>query len=291
MRADYGESGVPDSVNGAAGDAQVLSMVKPVGGAVPLSPGLVDDETVNDALAQVMASGRLRSAVQLRRFLAFVVEESLAGRGDKLKAYTIATRALGRPSDFDPGKDPIVRVEATRLRAALTAYYADEGRDAALRFHMLPGSYRPLVEVRDTPGITVTEPAAQPPDADADLPAITAAEASAALERNDRLVVWLAGAALAVSVICTGLVGFGIYLVNQHIMVVHGGPSLAETLPLPAFLAPGAPAPAPSASGTPAANGPTGNVPAASASQPGALPASAPAAAMPASGASAPAKR
>ena len=204
MRADYGESGVPDSVNGAAGDAQVLSMVKPVGGSVPLSPGLVDDETVNDALTQVMASGRLRSAVQLRRFLAFVVEESLAGRGDKLKAYTIATRALGRPSDFDPGRIPIVRVEATRLRAALTAYHADEGRDAALRFHMLrarTGRWSRSARGRASrsTGLRRSPPAAEPA-----APAVTGAEASAAAARDDRLVVWLAGAALAVSVICAG---------------------------------------------------------------------------------------
>nr|WP_126401275.1 hypothetical protein [Blastochloris tepida]BBF94135.1 hypothetical protein BLTE_28200 [Blastochloris tepida] len=259
----------------------MLSMVKPVSGAVPLSPGLVDDETVNDALAQVLASGRLRSAVQLRRFLAFVVEESLAGRGDKLKAYTIATRALGRPSDFDPGKDPIVRVEATRLRAALTAYYADEGRDAALRFHMLPGSYRPLVETREGLGISVEVPAAASPEAEPAEPAVTAAEAPADAERDKRLVVWLASAALAVSVICTSLAGFGVYMLNQHIMVIHGGPSLTETLPLPPFLAPGAPAPT-----APAANGPTGSVPAAGA--PAAT--ASPAAASPA-GAPAPAKR
>jgi hypothetical protein len=30
---------------------------------------------------------------------------------------------FGRGPDFDPGKDPIVRIEATRIRSALTAYY------------------------------------------------------------------------------------------------------------------------------------------------------------------------
>ncbi|NJL07147.1 MAG: hypothetical protein HC900_01995 [Methylacidiphilales bacterium] len=196
----------------------MLSMAKPVAGAVPLSPGLVDDETVNGALAQVLASGRLRSAVQLRRFLSFVVEESLAGRGDKLKAYTIATRALGRPNDFDPGKDPIVRVEATRLRAALTAYYADEGRDAPLRFHMLPGSYRPLVELRDAPSIAVAEPA-PPLPAEAEPAAV--APAAPLPDRTQRLALWMAGAALACSAISAGLLGYGIHVLYQHKALDH----------------------------------------------------------------------
>ncbi|NJO53978.1 MAG: hypothetical protein HC829_03275 [Bacteroidales bacterium] len=217
----------------------MLSMTKPVAGTVPLSPGIVDDEMINGALAQVLASGRLRSAVQLRRFLSFVVEESLAGRGDKLKAYTIATRALGRSSDFDPGKDPIVRVEATRLRAALTAYYADEGRDALLRFHMLPGSYRPLVELRDALSITVVEATPQflPPEAE---PAAVAPVA-ALPDRTQRLALWMAGAALACSVISAGLLGYGIHVLNQHKVRDHvvSDPrgAAAETRP-----APGAPA-------------------------------------------------
>ena len=161
-----------------------------------------------------MHSARLRSAVQLRRFLAFVVEESLSGRGDKLKAYTIATRALGRPSDFDPGKDPIVRVEATRLRAALTAYYAEEGRDALIRIHMLPGSYRPLIELRESPSIAVSEPAvealpASEPVPSPVLPAIAA-------DRSTRMVLWIAAGALAWSVISSAVVGYGLLSLSRE---------------------------------------------------------------------------
>ena len=148
MRFDYRQS-----LDVVEEDGHVASALSPSGKLMPmlepLSPQLIDAETVAEALGQLLSSSRLRGAVQLRRFLTFVVEESLAGRGEKLKAYTIATNALGRPTDFDPSKDPIVRVEATRLRAALTSYYAEEGRTATLRFHMLPGSYRPMIEMRD----------------------------------------------------------------------------------------------------------------------------------------------
>ena len=191
MRIDYCDSERSDAADGAAGVTLAASSAKVATGAVPLSPGLIDTDTVNAALEQVMHSARLRSAVQLRRFLAFVVEESLSGRGDKLKAYTIATRALGRPSDFDPGKDPIVRVEATRLRAALTAYYAEEGRDVLIRIHMLPGSYRPLIELRESPSIAVADPVPETLLA-ASRRQRAAATGDAAAERASRMVQWIA---------------------------------------------------------------------------------------------------
>ena len=52
-------------------------------------------------------------------FLSFIVEETLAGRSSQLKGYTIAVAVYGRPERFDPQVDPIVRVEAGRLRRAL----------------------------------------------------------------------------------------------------------------------------------------------------------------------------
>lgn len=60
-------------------------------------------------------------------FLLFIVETTLAGHGNKLKAYTIAMEALGCGTDFDPQTDPVVRVEAVRLRRALARYYSGAG--------------------------------------------------------------------------------------------------------------------------------------------------------------------
>lgn len=51
-----------------------------------------------------------------RRFLHYVVEEMLAGPGERMKAYNIATSVFDRDERFDPESDPIVRVEASRLR-------------------------------------------------------------------------------------------------------------------------------------------------------------------------------
>ena len=64
----------------------------------------------------------------MRRFLQLVVCEALGGRAGDLKEYPIGVAVFDRPASFDPSIDPIVRVEARRLRAKLDNYYQGEGR-------------------------------------------------------------------------------------------------------------------------------------------------------------------
>ena len=79
------------------------------------------------ALDRILASESFRSSPQLGAFLRYVVEAAIGGRAASLKGYTIGVEALGRDASFDPQADPIVRVEATRLRRALERYYAGDG--------------------------------------------------------------------------------------------------------------------------------------------------------------------
>lgn len=106
-------------------------------------PDTPRDDDVRAALARVIASDDFRSSPQLTAFLTFVVAETLAGRGERIKGYTIAVEALGRDASFDPQIDPIVRVEATRLRRALERYYATAGRQDPVVIRMERGSYVP----------------------------------------------------------------------------------------------------------------------------------------------------
>jgi hypothetical protein len=101
-----------------------LANVKTLGHEIVEQPHEAD---IRAALNRVVASAHLRKSPQLANFLRFVVEEQLAGHGSRLKAYTIAADALGRDANFDPQNDPIVRVEAGRLRRALDHYYTDGG--------------------------------------------------------------------------------------------------------------------------------------------------------------------
>jgi tetratricopeptide (TPR) repeat protein len=101
---------------------------------------------IRAALQRVTRSEAFRNTPQLVSFLTFVVERSLAGEAQEIKGYTIATQALGRPAHFDPQSDPIVRVEAGRLRRALDFYYAGAGQHDPVRIRVPRGSYVPRFE-------------------------------------------------------------------------------------------------------------------------------------------------
>lgn len=107
----------------------------------PLSPSPVLEE-----LEKVLSSSAFRSAGRSAQLLRFLVEETLAGRADRLKDYTLGAEALGRGENFDPRTDPIARVEASRLRSRLELYYATEGKTDAIRIALPRGGYVPVFE-------------------------------------------------------------------------------------------------------------------------------------------------
>lgn len=98
-------------------------------------------EEIRSALERVLRSRCFEHAGRASEFLRFVVEQTLAGDGDRLKGYTIAIEVFGRPPTFDAQSDPLVRVEALRLRQRLTEYYAGEGSADPVRLSLPRGSY------------------------------------------------------------------------------------------------------------------------------------------------------
>lgn len=98
---------------------------------------------VQAALERILASRSFSQAARASNLLRFVVEQTLAGHGDRLKGYVLATTVFGRPADFDAQADPLVRVEAGRLRRRLAGYYATEGRSDAIRISLPRGRYTP----------------------------------------------------------------------------------------------------------------------------------------------------
>ena len=111
---------------------------------------------IRAALARLIASPGFSKSPQLAHFLRFIVDETLDGRGDRIKAYTIATDALGRDASFDPQSDPIVRVEAGRLRNTLAQYYANGGSNDPVVIELPRGRYVPVFRPNSTRRRTVT---------------------------------------------------------------------------------------------------------------------------------------
>ncbi len=125
-------------------------------------------EDVEQALRGVLADAKFAAAPQMSAFLKFVVIQTLDGNADRIKAYTVAVDALGKPTTFDPQNDPSVRVLAKRLRDTLKVYYdRTEGHKVELKLHC--GSYVPefrtynqldnsstLEETNSTPTVVAT---------------------------------------------------------------------------------------------------------------------------------------
>jgi TolB-like protein len=98
----------------------------------------------------VLGSSAFSASPTSSRLLEYLVEETLAGRAERLKGYSIGIDVFDRKAEFDAGSDSIVRVQMGRLRKMLADYYAsEEGRDASLRFTFPKGSYVPLFESND----------------------------------------------------------------------------------------------------------------------------------------------
>jgi malectin (di-glucose binding ER protein) len=79
----------------------------------------------------------------LGRFLGFICEKYFEGTTSEIKEYSIAVQALGRPADFDPQLDTVVRVTAHNLRKRLEFYYSTEGADHPVHVYLPPGHYIP----------------------------------------------------------------------------------------------------------------------------------------------------
>src|SRR5271155_3391321 len=101
-------------------------------------------------LDAALASGEFGRTNNLVRLLSFVCEKYFEGKNDEIKEYSIAVEALGRPRDFDPQVDTIVRVTAHALRRRLEDYYRNAGAEHAVRICLPPGHYVPkFIHTRD----------------------------------------------------------------------------------------------------------------------------------------------
>src|SRR6187200_2000767 len=119
--------------------------------SAPASPRPHVDEAVPEHLDRILSSPTFQQGDRLKRFLKFIVLEAVAGRRHELKEYVIGVQVFGKEESFDPRTDPIVRVQARRLRAKLVSYYREEGRADEWIVELPKGGYAPTFKRRDAP--------------------------------------------------------------------------------------------------------------------------------------------
>ena len=138
-------------------------------------------ERVQSHLRELLLSPQFKDTTRMKRLLRYIVDETLEGRGDRLKGYSIGLEVFDRPDDFDPQTDTIVRVQAGQLRRRLDLYYSKDGRSSDTRILVPKGAYQPKFEFRD-------EVALLPEPTDADLPRF-AREAARVKQKRPGVIV------------------------------------------------------------------------------------------------------
>lgn len=106
-------------------------------------------ERVRRALDAIIVSETFSRSERLRSFLSYIVENELSGKAAQLKGYSVGIDVFGRKPGFDAGNDPLVRVQAGKLRKLLEQYYETEGATERLRIRVPLGSYVPEYSIVD----------------------------------------------------------------------------------------------------------------------------------------------
>lgn len=121
--------------------------------------GELGSNAIVEQLDRVLRSATFQQSDRLKRFLEFVVQEAIEGRSGNLKEYVIGVHVFKKHVSFDPRTDPIVRVQARRLRAKLELYYGERGQQDALIIELPRGGYAPVFKQRgDKPSVQADGP-------------------------------------------------------------------------------------------------------------------------------------
>jgi adenylate cyclase len=116
---------------------------------------------ISHQLERMLGSPDFRATPQQTAFFKFVVNQTLDGKADQIKGYTVATEVFGRGPDFDQSIDPVVSIQAGRLRRAIERYYLTTGQNDPARIDIPKGTYVPTFsEQLPDNQIIATEPAA-----------------------------------------------------------------------------------------------------------------------------------
>ena len=123
----------------------------------------VSHADIRDQIARILSSPDFVVPDRARRFLQYLVDETLAGRADRIKAYSIALEVFGRDESFDAQNDPVVRIEAGRIRRAIERYYLLAGQGDPVIVAIPKGGYVPSFEWQNNGALNCEQSAGAAP--------------------------------------------------------------------------------------------------------------------------------
>jgi adenylate cyclase len=121
-----------------------------------------DEQAIRQQMDRIIHSSPFHQSRRRQRFLEYLVNETLAGRGERLKAYNVALEVFDRPETFDATVDPLVRIEAARLREKLREYYGTDGQGDPIRIDLPKGTYTPQIEFRHKDALQIAREKGSP---------------------------------------------------------------------------------------------------------------------------------
>jgi hypothetical protein len=113
------------------------------GGETEVDIDAIPEQQAREELERLLADARFKVAERNRHFLRYITEARYRNQGQGIKSYSIAVDVFGRPESFDSQNDPIVRIEANRLRTGLDQFYEAYGQPGGLRIDIPKGRYVP----------------------------------------------------------------------------------------------------------------------------------------------------
>ena len=109
------------------------------------SPG---EREILDQLKRIVTSTDFNAGPRTQKLLSHLVRQELAGKGEDLRGTALAMDVFDRDASFDPNSDPVVRIEAVKLRKALEHFYLTSGSDDEISIAVPKGQYRPQFKSR-----------------------------------------------------------------------------------------------------------------------------------------------
>ncbi len=107
-------------------------------------PPTLHQDAIQQQVERILSSEEFQATKQQRDFFRFIIKETLAGRSQGIKGYQVATEVFGRSSAFDTNTDPIVSIQANKLRRALERYYLITGDQDPILINIPKGGYVPV---------------------------------------------------------------------------------------------------------------------------------------------------